>query len=166
MHNHDTRSTERTQRRVIGPAGCAALERAVERAERRGLTARRTPGLASDHWLVESHSDPTLLHTVIVTAAGSQLVASCDCIGWAGCRLCQHVAIAAKTARLGPWQPAIDSDPILAVMEQDRRDAHGQLAYAMHVRATPREIASCRREIERVEAAIIRERASRSAVMA
>lgn len=166
MHNHRTAITERTQRRVLGPADYPDLGRALDRAERHGLTARRTPDMAVDRWLVESHSDPTLLHTVLVSAAGTQLVASCDCIGWAGSRICQHIAIATKTARLGPWQPPIDADPILAAMELDRRDAHGQLAYAMHVHATPREIASCRREIERIEQAIVRERASRSAVIA
>lgn len=155
---------ERTQRRLIDPSQFPDLERGAARAERHGLSARRTPGLASDHWLVESASDPTLLHTVIIAPAGSQLVANCDCIGWASYRICQHIAVAAKTAGIGPWQPA-EADPILAQMEQDRRDAHGMLAHALRY-GDPREIAACRRDLERTEAAIIRERASRSAVPA
>lgn len=165
MRTHLTRTTERTQRRVLGPADYPDLQRALERAASHGLSARRTPGLAADHWLVESHSDPTLLHTVIVTAAGDQLVASCDCIGWASLRICTHVAVAMQTAQLGPWHAPVDVDPILRIMEYDLREAHGMLAHAFRM-GDPVIIASCRREIERTEQAIIRERALRSVVRA
>lgn len=95
---------ERTQRRVIGPAEYPDLQRAAERAERHGLMARRTHGLAAGHWLVESQSDPTLIHEVTLDTSGSILTASCDCIGWHAFRVCQHIGAAAKTARLGPWR--------------------------------------------------------------
>lgn len=150
-------------RRILGPSYHDELRRAAERAVRYGLSARRTPGIAEHEWLVESRSDPALLHITTVDQVSSNVLASCDCIGWNSYRLCQHVAATCQAAKLGPWHEP-DTDVVLTVMQHDLQQAHGQLAYALRFGEKPSVVASCRRDIERIEAGILRERAQRTAV--